>query len=540
VGKYLDPRRHPAGDSLSDELVGIIDRALARQPECRYATAQELARDIFSYLEGARDLERKRQEADRQVARGLLFTQHWRRLRERLASAEAELTAGSEQVMPHWSLRRKAHLWQRRLRVERLRRGEGERFTRAAASFLRALGLYPEHRGARRNLVALHWEKLLEAESARDARAAAYHQQMVREYDDGTFAGAIRGQGRLRLQLHAPPAATSTVHVLLDRGPTLEEGMRVRDLGHGSISTTLELPMGPYVLRVARTGWPSLCFPFRVARQSNEAVHLIYPARGSDPLEEEFVVIPGARYELGGDPEVTDRPRREVELDDFLMARFPVTCAQYLAFLNDLVQLAPAVAGIRVPRMITGRPLWERAGPGRTYVLPERQVTPYAFATDHPVVAISWLDAHAYCEWRTLKDPESRTCFLPSPEEWEAAGRTADGRLFPWGNRYDPCLANNRESHKGRPCIMSVNSFPTDCSPFGVRGLAGNVAEWCAGYGSPGSRQLRIARGGHWNGGEEESRLARWQTYRADDVSPTLGFRICRMLHRRPSTQEVL
>ncbi len=36
------------------------------------------------------------------------------------------------------------------------------------------------------------------------------------------------------------------------------------------------------------------------------------------------------------------------------------------------------------------------------------------------------------------------------------------------------------DSHEGRPLPASVDNFLVDSSPYGVRGMGGNIREWCA------------------------------------------------------------
>ncbi len=99
-----------------------------------------------------------------------------------------------------------------------------------------------------------------------------------------------------------------------------------------------------------------------------------------------------------------------------------------------------------------------------------------------------------------------------------------------------------------------VDAFPVDESVYGVRGMAGNVQEWCCGpynRGWPAVFENRVAapelpgvvsdnpevlqprRGGHFVGttiySRCASRYASEPTYRI----VTLGMRLVRSLHRR-------
>ncbi|MCA9795358.1 MAG: SUMF1/EgtB/PvdO family nonheme iron enzyme, partial [Candidatus Eremiobacteraeota bacterium] len=90
--------------------------------------------------------------------------------------------------------------------------------------------------------------------------------------------------------------------------------------------------------------------------------------------------------------------------------------------------------------------------------------------TDHPAVFVSWYDAVAYAEWLGKR--------LPSEAEWEKAARGCDGRLFPWGDRFESHRLNSAEG--GRQATSAVGSFPNGVSPFGCQDMVGNVWEWTA------------------------------------------------------------
>ena len=142
-------------------------------------------------------------------------------------------------------------------------------------------------------------------------------------------------------------------------------------------------------------------------------------------------------------------PSREIELPAFLIDRFEVTNQQYREFTE--------ATGYRPPLN------WIISG------YPEEQA-------DHPVVGIDHADAGAYAEWAGKR--------LPTDVEWEKAARGTDGRIWPWGNRWEPGACN---ADRGGPGAMithpaAAGVYPRDRSVYGVYDMAGNVMEW-VGYG---------------------------------------------------------
>ena len=133
---------------------------------------------------------------------------------------------------------------------------------------------------------------------------------------------------------------------------------------------------------------------------------------------------------------------------------------------------------------------------------------------DHPVVNVSWTDAHLFCEWLTKREmglglitPQFQYR-IPKDEEWSAAvglpheyainpkGRNGVLEGFPWGSDFPPPpRAGNYHPRLGVddfPETSPVGSFAPN--KFGIYDLGGNVWEWCMDEHEKGGA-FRVLRG---------------------------------------------
>lgn len=209
--------------------------------------------------------------------------------------------------------------------------------------------------------------------------------------------------------------------------------------------------------------------------------------------------IPGGEFILGSDTGNEDEtPQQTIFIDAFNIDIYPVTNAQYKEFVD--------ATGHAPPRH------WENG----TY--PEG-------TADHPVTWVTWYDAQAYAEWAGKR--------LPTEFEWEKAARGTDGRIYPWGNEFDPSKCNSRES--GLKGTSPVGSYPEGVSPYGVFDMAGNVWEWTADWykayrgsiyelGRYGER-YKVLRGGSWYDGQDSVRTTTRKSFDPNQGFSTIGFR---------------
>ncbi len=104
-----------------------------------------------------------------------------------------------------------------------------------------------------------------------------------------------------------------------------------------------------------------------------------------------------------------------------------------------------------------------------------------------PVTWVSLEDARAYAAWAGKR--------LPHEWEWQYAAQGRDGRLYPWGNEWNP--AAMPAPNTGRTLLPpdDVDAHPAGASPFGVRDLVGNVWQWTDEFTDDHTRAA-ILRGG--------------------------------------------
>jgi formylglycine-generating enzyme required for sulfatase activity len=248
--------------------------------------------------------------------------------------------------------------------------------------------------------------------------------------------------------------------------------------------------------------------------------------------------IPAGEFLMGSPDRAEDeRPLHPVQLGEFYIGRFAVTCDEYARFVSATGHPAPALrelptiasvgTDLNVFRELSAQYSWKdgEPPPGRG---------------SHPVVLVTYADAEAYCRW--LSDRLFRTVRLPTEAEWERAARGGlDRKRYPWGNEIDPSASNylvDRDTKRQRGTRPAGTYAPNG---FGLYDIAGNVWEWVADWydadyysvseskdpKGPTSGSLRIVRGGSWvNDDVDMLRCAYRHKVPPDTYAYSIGFRI--------------
>jgi formylglycine-generating enzyme required for sulfatase activity len=216
----------------------------------------------------------------------------------------------------------------------------------------------------------------------------------------------------------------------------------------------------------------------------------------AQPMPDDMVEIPAGPFTMGSpDGPVDERPAHRVTLPAFHVDRYPVTNAQFAAFLD-------AVG----PYNARGERLFDVHDPDARVGQVGARWAAHAGFEQHPVVEVTWAGARDYCAWRGKR--------LPTEAEWEKAARGTHARKYPWGNALpDRTRAQyNARYNETAP----VDRFRAGASPYGVQDLAGNAWEWVSSAYRPypyefqdgredlASGPVRATRGGGHDSGPDE------------------------------------
>lgn len=177
---------------------------------------------------------------------------------------------------------------------------------------------------------------------------------------------------------------------------------------------------------------------------------------------------------------------------------------------------------------------------------------------DYPVVGVSWKQAQAFCQWRTLyhngyqrsKGRQPVNAYrLPSEAEWEYAARGGlQGASYPWGGPYTKndrgCFMANfkplRGDYAADQALYTVEADAYDPNDFNLYNMAGNVSEWVNGSYDPASYEYsstinpnvndpdnsrKVVRGGSWKDVSYFLQVSSRDYEYADSARSYIGFR---------------
>ncbi len=199
------------------------------------------------------------------------------------------------------------------------------------------------------------------------------------------------------------------------------------------------------------------------------------------------------------------------DIPDFYIGKYPITNAQYAAFLNDYGSDEVKTGEYAGEKMIREHN-WSMQKKGANWsFLPEYEC--------HPAIRVSWYGANAFCQWLSRK--KGKNYCLPSEVRWEYAARGGKHSLgfeYAGSNKLKEVGWFGQNSHmETKPVGLKK------ANELGIFDMSGNVWEWCEDVwhddykGAPkdgepwmkgGDQSLRVVRGGSWGSNGSSCRVS--------------------------------
>lgn len=179
--------------------------------------------------------------------------------------------------------------------------------------------------------------------------------------------------------------------------------------------------------------------------------------------------------------------------------------------------------------------------------------------SEYPVVGVTWKQAKAFCEWRTIKKNSYQkskkgasnvNAFrLPSEAEWEYAARGGlQAATYPWGGPYTMddrgCFLANFKPARGNyaadEALYTVEAKSYSPNDYNLYNMSGNVSEWVDSSYDPAAyeysssinpsvnnknNQRKIIRGGSWKDVAYFLQVSSRDYEYADSARSYIGFR---------------
>ena len=268
-----------------------------------------------------------------------------------------------------------------------------------------------------------------------------------------------------------------------------------------------------------------------------------------------MVLIPAGEFLMGSSEDegaFDEHPQHKVYLDAYYIDKYEVTNAQFKEFVEATGYVTDAERkgygevwnlkeGWEPWRLQIFKDVnWRRPNDWVNTESHPNRPHPDAWENynimdkmDYPVVQVSWNDVQVYAKWAGKR--------LPTEAEWEKAARGTDGRMWPWGNVFNIDIGGvTVHANIASDDLLSVDSFPTGVSPYGVYNMVGNVQEWVADWYAadyyihsprnnpkgPDNGIARVLKGGSWRHQKSHHVLSASRNYQAPDYSSNfVGFR---------------
>lgn len=358
-----------------------------------------------------------------------------------------------------------------------------------------ALQISPEDPDLRRAMAEALEDLLLLAHQESDGTASMELFSRIALYDDGSTAERMNTPGTLHIS-SSPEGAQITIEKYLKGENGNLELAEPRTLGSTPISG-VKIGQGSYLLTLDRG---AIRFPILV--ESGASLDISINARAARMAPAGYVYVEKGQFIVGSpDPEDLRKyffmapPAHTTSIHSYIIGRNEVTFSDWIRFVQSIPQeqrerMLPATDQLSLSLSEQGDielqlkegESSQRFRVGET-ILREGATGPSSQNwLLMPVVGISAEQALEYTAWLSERGflPGARLC---DEWEWERAARGADIRRFPHGESVSDGDANISIASSGwRGGLEEVGQRVRDESPFGVRDMLGNAAEWTSSH----------------------------------------------------------
>jgi formylglycine-generating enzyme required for sulfatase activity len=223
----------------------------------------------------------------------------------------------------------------------------------------------------------------------------------------------------------------------------------------------------------------------------------------NSPVSFRMITVPGGKFKMGSPADEPFRkedegPLKEVEISPFFMAEIEVTWDEYLAFYSQTsaegrstdTEGLRSKASSKTDAISGATPPYGQ--PDQGWGLGQR-----------PAISFTFHAAETYCKW--LSQVTGKTYRLPTEAEWEYSCRagTSTPYFFPGDpkkfeksglkariSRNDTSVINTFIIYKGNSPGKTQTPERIRANPFGLKNMAGNVAEFCSDWYLPDAYSL--------------------------------------------------
>jgi len=509
--RVCDDVHRPIGEinpEIPDALVAIIDRLLAKNPDERFQTAQEVADLLEQHLACLQYPTKTPPRRPMGIAAGSV-----------VQPGPGAHDSGVDKA----SVPRRSHSRRRPWAVAAI----------VLLALVGSLGM-TEATGVTRLAATV-------------IRIATGEGTLVIEVDDPTVEVSIdgedvsiRGAGVEELRLRP---GEYQLRAMKDGKPIKTELVTISRGGREVVRVTMELP----VLSDAKSQWmtpgaPDLAtspFDAQQARKHQEewAEHLSIPVEYTNSIGMKFRLIPPGEFMMGSPEAERQRAFEHAKAagPPWAIKRIPTGDPQHRVRITKPFYLGVyEVTQEEYERVMGTNPShFSRAGRGKDKV-------PGMDTSRFPVDMVSWHDAVEFCRRLSAMPAETsvgRVYRLLTEAEWEYACRAGTTTPFHFGSQLNGREANCKGEYpygtetKGPYLERTTTVGSYQPNAFGLYDMHGNVAEWCQvrhsrTYFHYSPSEIRVIRSGNWTVPAWHCRSARWVIGPPDRHGAGSGFRV--------------